>query len=1490
MAQRGGAPVGRREEVPVHDYDWATRANSEFSDLTHELAGLTRREAELTSPRHGPPNAAEREELRGIRERFPELTERRDALFEELRLHIGEAIAATTDPARLSELNRIKSHLDELAGAMGMAVTPARVEAPPGMVRVGEELLTREEYDAMEEQVRRALSLEGIAASEGEVAMRVAETRRAPLLTPELSEDTTTVRRWWAKLTSLGEENSENVDRLGRLLGKLAEYQQKLAVAQEEGNTRRANYYKGKIEDLQEDIAALREKIDRNMVEQAQMLTNVINSLPGALEAARAEPSRRTREDHVRRLEAIQREWEDMQEKIRKALALETILGAPSPEIVSAFATAREYSIRPLDEVFAEAMRREEAERAAARPPAVPTPAVAPLAVVPAPPPPVTAAVPVVVPVGATYFEYLNEHTGRRYRISIDGEDLSRMGVDGVYARVQEYTGTAANFRHLHVQRIDERGNVDYTYESRNHVRDRFFREQLGWVPAAVPAAPAVVPAPPAAPPRFAGPVGAPPPREALRVPEPMPEEYIAMARRYNLTDTGQARSLLRFQRGEGSLSVDVRDFEHANTIYNLALAEGRRRGTIDTSLFGIIEPSAAGQPYTVFYRPLSPLELLQKQAAETNNPFGLLNYGARFPLGQERNGYTLDAFAGVLPAYNAAHPDMPATFTGFGDADMVAADPESQALAYVADSARRLTHWRFTTRENGLDVASRLIYPGGRGYGLETTPAGEPVLSLEENAAWAAAFWTADAGRVMVTLQGEENVEGIDVNIFSANINAARRGNDNADDPKYRGRAPSRLREFYDPEHPERLEEALAALPPEIRASIDVAAEFRGQLMYQERARRLGEPENPEAVLAACVNAARMQIVAKSYAEVGRDVAFGRFTWGEREYPVGTNFITRADWEGLELRGFEDSSLDGKKFADLLFVPTATAGVVQVVGVVSGGEVQMLRADAEPQLYLLDWRDSVGLAGLTRRWSYNLPMIDIGAANPFTKTYEDIIAPPYVGLGAGYEDIVPPRIAGRNLEMAYAEPALSGVFEHYSRGEDLDESYYTISNPVLRRRNPATGDFEAAGAMPLEEMLDSRNTYVELAMFRVPVPGQDRFYATLTPEAKEKYGGMLQNPDEMVHTAELRDGNIYVYVDTATGRIVDALDPRLREAQGEVRSILMGTYSFTRDEEGIVRDYTIFMREEAKAELAALGITLGPLDDGRGLVMAQIPGRRILEMVHAGELEISGNSLEMRMRVADQVVSKVGTNPEIYPESEGYLAVGRVNAFPIYVPVEAEAAGAYNYDAMAERSRRLAELHEEFARVADSAKTTESAEEERRAEGRLAEIAIERRQIMEQMLAELDSALPAYVGDDRRRLEEFRDALQRNMGPDLGSLRAWRASIEEETYYSRAYLLSQWKQLEGVHAQFDGLRAQYEEAERRGDEAEMGRIMDQGWLLLLQRRELYENMLRHMDTSTVVTPSARDALNVYRAEIERNFGQYFGDVDFAALRAEFGR
>ena len=1379
---------------------------------------------------------------------------------------------------------------------------PAATQAPSQeMVQVAGEWMTRAEYERALQSVQDNIAgIRDMGSGPSVVTAQAA----APQLTPEYSTSYSTVIGWNRRVTEIESENAS-------IIQKIQNYRSKLGEAETEGNTRRESYYNGKIEELEREF-------DANVAEQSQLMANLTRSLSDALYDAMG---------NRRHSDALMRIYDEWGQRQAKLLDLIDIRGQGPAETAATYETAKFICTQTIETVYSQMLGVPNSY--IVFPPNRPSAEIVQAAqrgVVPTFPPTQTAVVPTTAPqalqVPAGAFQYANPQTGRTYRITIDGMDLSTLPIEEVYAQVYGYANTAANFRHLHVQRLDARGNVDYTYASREHVRDKFFAQQLGWTPYATEAERAASrrvvgemdrrmqayfaegEAPAAAPAAVAAPVAA--PRTA--------EQFLAGNGSLYGVDRAGANQLAGFMNGTRTvLNFDIRGEEQANRVYAMVSAEvGRRTAQVESEgrrlQLTFDRPVTPGGKYHISLQLLGMLETAQQVAVETGNPFaGMLS-------AEPRVGFPMGVFEESSARFARNNPGMGITVTGYGSPTDVANDPESQAVAYVYDSFRRFQIARFTGGENGWQRMTRLIYTEGDGAQAVATVNGQPILSLEENAAFTAAHYTLEAGRVMrtPTPQGgtEENLEGVRVNVFDGNIRAALEGESNPQDPTYAARAYSLLQAYYN--QPNLVELNMAKLLPETQASINAAAEYMGMMMYRARTSVTGEPATAEergTLLTACVNAARVQLLVKMESEVGMEAAYGTFAWDGKEYQVGASTLVRRDAFPFP-RGTE---LSGARTSTVLFVPSENPGEIIIVGymgtrreavgttgaMVSVPEARLLEpgqeiryyAGASNPNYRLSPFDSLGLFGLTERWSQNLPLIDLHGAPVFGEPYEDIGAPPYGGLGAEYQDVAPPRVAAANLQLGYAQPELSGVFEHYARGEELSESEYTISNPVLFRINPATRQGEEQGVMPLEEMLDQRNTYLEMAMFRVPRPGQDAYYSTLTPEAQERYADILQNPEDIVHTSELRGGKIYVYVDMATHRIVDALDPRLREAEGEVRQVEIGTYSFTTNEEGAVTNYTVLVKG-ARDALAEAGVSLAPLDDGRGLVMTQIPGTKILEMVASHEAEIVDNSITLRMRVADWVRSRVGSNPEFYPRSEGYLAVAAVNTYPMYLAATGEVAvsGAYNYEKMVERGQRLAELRSEFAQVAESARTTDDAAQEKAAELRLAGIAIERRQIYDQMLSEVVAAMPSYSGEDRRKLEAFRDSLQESAGPDMETLEAWRTSVEQDTYYSHAYMQSLWSRLEGIHTEFESLSSRYDEAERAGDTATMGALSDEGWRMVLERRGIYDDMVRHINSSSVADPRALEQINGYLAEINGNLGQYFEDVDFEALRAEFAR
>jgi len=435
-------------------------------------------------------------------------------------------------------------------------------------------------------------------------------------------------------------------------------------------------------------------------------------------------------------------------------------------------------------------------------------------------------------------------------------------------------------------------------------------------------------------------------------------------------------------------------------------------------------------------------------------------------------------------------------------------------------------------------------------------------MLSLEETAMFAAGFFTANTGRAMVTMQGVENVEGIDVNIFNANIEAARdhvgtttylgqgeaarRGISSVEYGKYAGSAYQRMRMIL--EDPALYDQMLATLPPDQRAGLEAGAELLGRFMYEIRRSRLGEPDDPAATLAACVDAARRIIVAKGYAENG-ELAFTFFTYGERQYMLGTNMITTHDfarWKPAGGWNFEDPEFQRRHgnegFYNLVFVPSETPGQVLVVGVIDGNDnLQML---SEPVQYALDWRDSVGLAGFTRRWCHNLPLINVGG--PII----EIPSPDFKGVNApimSLEEVRPPTVIDRQI---------TGNFDlipaDYGAGALIDDAVFTIENVRLGEE-----------LVPSSEVFSLPNVWMEYNNFRRVA--SNRYFATAAREVTSIYADTFESPSEIQNVAEFAsDGNVYVYM--RGGKLVDA--DRQAGEEG-VRRVRVGTYAFTLDAEG---------------------------------------------------------------------------------------------------------------------------------------------------------------------------------------------------------------------------------------------------------------------------------------------------------------------------------
>ena len=742
-----------------------------------------------------------------------------------------------------------------------------------------------------------------------------------------------------------------------------------------------------------------------------------------------------------------------------------------------------------------------------------------------APAAPVAAAAggPVQVPEGATYFEYRNARTGRAYRISIDGEDLSRLSMEEVYARVQEYAGNAAKFRHLHVERVDGRGNVDYTYRSRQHVRDRFFQEQLGWVPGAAAAAPEERPAAPA-----------------------------------------EAQQLADFS------GLDIQ------------------------------------------------AELSQ------NNPYLRL---------QERAYHTpVDpaVYAAAIADFNKNNPEAGIRFSRFGGAYELGMSHFSQAPAYVYEALSRLMRYRYRGGENGenresyFDFVSRQANGenGGREGGV--VMAGEiPLLDQKYLAVWGAGLFTFDAGApVQPVRDGNGNItydssgNPVMQNVVFANIAAARRGEANAEDrnqignTRYCAMVYPNLAQYYS--NPSLFMEKFEQLTPEMQASILFAAAILGRVIYSERVRaRGGDPTAPPATeeekreLKACENSAVMLLMLKAVGEAG-SASFGKFTWGETEYDVGSHMLTRAGFERLSFSDHvpPDSPLAAARTHTLIFLPTEAPNKVMIVGGIVNGQAFYLEPGQEFE-YTLDDKDSIGMFGLTRHWTNELPIFQYGGGagvmmeigTPDFKPVEPPFVPPLARIS------VPPERA-----------SMGGKFyltaEYYNEGELIDEASFHIKDPQLDGQ-----------PISFEQLFAYNAVWIDFNNFR-RVKGQDHYYATVSPEVAREHADMFESPKDVENVAEFVGGKIYIYVNEQ-GKIVDAYKESGRAGvrrlppEGEE-----WTYSFT-----LVKD----KNEKEIIKSAEFNIP----DEYRSLILTRVRAQELLRRLQEGDrlsYDSGTNSVEIEL------------------------------------------------------------------------------------------------------------------------------------------------------------------------------------------------------------------------------------------------------------------
>ncbi|NYZ60896.1 hypothetical protein H0O01_04340 [Candidatus Micrarchaeota archaeon] len=321
---------------------------------------------------------------------------------------------------------------------------------------------------------------------------------------------------------------------------------------------------------------------------------------------------------------------------------------------------------------------------------------------------------------------------------------------------------------------------------------------------------------------------------------------------------------------------------------------------------------------------------------------------------------------------------------------------------------------------------------------------------------------------------------------------------------------------------------------------------------------------------------------------------------------------------------------------------------------------------------------------------------------------------------------------------------------------------------------------------------------------------------------------------------------------------------------------VLVGSYAFQKDGERVT-GYNIEIKPDAYA------LSMGVPENLRGLILRRITGPELLEMreSHSGFVSASGaDSVTINMDCPERVTGVARTT------EESYLALVQAVAPFLMRAGEEAVAGVYDSAAMEARGRRLAEIGGEITHLANLSKTTENAEEARNADLGLAELFIERRQIYDQMITDVEAAIPSYTGNDRAKLEAFRDALKANAGMGLEELQAYRDDIQNQSYYNYASMMSLWNELGEIHTKFLELRTAFY-ASQSGEERTS--LTDQGWQLLIRRKEIYDEMLRQTESATVFRQSEVDAITGLRQDIVTNMQTYYVDVDFDALRAQFG-
>lgn len=1272
---------------------------------------------------------------------------------------------------------RARAHVQ--AGQAGTQAQQAeQAEAPPQMQEQRGTLLTLEEAAAVAAVPEAVQEQAGEQVRENVQAINAA----VPVMPSELGRMTSyyqSVLELWNELKRLCDQSAIIADRLKLVTEQYYSTLERLDAAR---GTPGANALQNKVRELEGQMRELSRQLDPLLAKQGQLLTDILAYMPDAFAEAMREP--RDRDGMLADLTAIRDEWKSQQEKILAALSLRELGGEIAEALRPALAAARRGSIENMYDVFARMMQTNPVvETQFVDWVALNRAAQASYATLPVGPVGVSEA-PIAAETTGGAFEFRSRRG--TFRIEIAGEDLSGMTFAELKKRVNELVNDQSISNQqllgmLTVERIRTGGEEPYRFMSRYLLRTQFFQDYAGGhirvletaplTAAAVPAAvyeaahalvvpsrqlpvvppvtapPAVAPAPtvapqpavpaaPAAPTvaqRPAAPTVAPQAPEVAQVaetpeaPAPAPSVPVlegsplaAFSRRYGIS-TQDARDFNQFQRGvRSSVEVEANSEENANRILNFVRLEANRRGV--RSEYGIMPPQEGGTTYLIYYRPISAMRAADNAAIEAQNPLAFVGYGARLPM-----DYTLD-LSGINARFNQAFAPYEARLVGFVDAAVIGQNPDSQMPAYAADTLSGLASWVFHVggeRVSGLERTSQLVYARTpqQPVGLTVGDREALFLNQKEAAAFAAAFFTGDAGRAY------REIEGRTLNVFEGNIRAALAGRSNQEVidalggalGRYAAQAYTRLSQYYG--NPALVEEKISTLDPETRMSFEYAAEMLGESMYRMRLAQTGEAESEDLHL-ACVNSARAILVVKIEAEGGR-IAFDKFMYGGREYNVGTNTLFTADGATFALES-------GKMLSDqLLYVPQPEAGVVLIVGYVKGREAHMLADEGvNPFIYDLrqqgHLRDSLGFAGLTERWTWHLPLIDIRV--PEEGMLLEVPVPDFQPVPVAPLKAPPPepRVAtltgGVGLEK-----------EFYWVGEELNEGMLIIQNPRIDRE-----------VIPADQLYEdpqySKNFFFVFNNFRRV--SDTLSYATIAsdlvmPTSPIQRRDMFAEPDDIENVAELRtvrqaavsggttqEGVVYLYLN-AEGKIVDALTQKY---SGGVTQVAIGTYSVTVSGSG------------GETKFSDLRVALSPeYEQYRGLILVRMGAEEVRTRVENDDRASfdRGENL-LSIELTSQAEAREGFTEDIIHY------VGFNTRFPMEVRSEETdtAIGSYDLDLMSANSREIASIDAEFQQEASRYMEPISAQEWTYIHSHLAELHDRRTELIAAMADNVASAI----------------------------------------------------------------------------------------------------------------------------------------------------